>query len=124
MSLLSHGWSVLGPKGLVGPVSADAVRAAVEAGHVRRGDLVRHEHDADWQPVELSMFGASLPIDVAPRRPSLSWFQRMVHWALLGWMAYAVVDLLLYLRSPTITLWVAGTVGFLLLYVAGMRRSV
>lgn len=123
MSLLSHGWSVLGPTGLVGPVSADAVRAAIEAGHVRRGDLVRHEHDADWQPVELSMFGTSLPV-LSPRRPSLSWFQRMVHWALLGWMAYAVVDLLLYLRSPTITLLVAGTVGFLLLYVAGMRRSV
>lgn len=121
MSILD-GWSVMGPKGTVGPVSADAVRAAVEAGHVRRGDLVRHEYDADWQRVEVSMFGTSLPVELrAAPRPLLSWVPDLAHWALWAFLAWGLVEFLRAVDSLAVRSWTLGIVGFLVLYVAGMR---
>lgn len=115
-------WYVRQPTGTVGPVSADAVRAAVEAGLVRRGDLVKTDYDADWQRVEVSMFGAWLPVKVPPR-PLLAWFPGLVTLAFGGFLVWGVVGGLMYFGSPTLTAWVVGIVGFLVLFVAGLRSG-
>lgn len=119
MSIL-EGWSVWGPQGVVTPVSADAVRAAIEAGHVKRGFLVKHEYDEEWQPVELSMFGAWLPV-ARPSKPLLSYFPSLVFAAMWAFMAWSVVDFLAYVNSPTLTAWVGGTVCFLVVFVLSLR---
>lgn len=116
-----HGdWYVKQPTGTVGPVSAAAVKAAIDAAQIQRGDLVRRGLDEEWQLIELSCFGTYLPARSSPRRVSLS---SLVAYVLFGFMAWSIVDLLLYVKSTNLTVWVVGIFGFLALYVAGLRAQ-
>ncbi len=121
-----HGdWYVKQPSGTVGPVSVAAVTAAIDAAQIRRGDLVRHGLDEEWQPIELSYFGthlppAHLPARSSPLRVSLP---TLAAYALFGFMTWSIVDLLLYMKSTKLTAWVVGIFGFLALYVAGLRAK-
>lgn len=117
MSIL-EGWSVMGPRGVVGPVSAEAVRAAIDAGLVKRGYLVKHEYDAQWQRVELSMFGTQLPVKQPSEPISLV---SLVFAAIWAFMAWSVIDLLAYLKSPTLTSWAVGIMCFLVVVVLSLR---
>lgn len=118
-------WYVKQPSGTVGPLGADAVRAAIDAAQVHRGDLVRHGVEEEWKPIEVSYFGTRLPRPDLPRRPRplVATVPTLTAYALFAFMAWGVVDFLIYMNSTKLTAWVVGIVGFLVLYVAGLRAG-